>query len=124
MAYDALSPAAFRGARMARRLLGTPAAAVSLVDKDRQWCKAARGLDGRRWPWGSEHDPTACVWGSRGDARLVARIEDRGVVETVIEPFVIPTGRVDVAFFTVNGWVGVGLFIGLALDPGLSSGGI
>ena len=30
-------------------------------------------------------------------------------------------GRVDVAFFTLNGWVGVALFAGLALD--LSLGG-
>jgi 4-hydroxybenzoate polyprenyltransferase len=27
--------------------------------------------------------------------------------------------RVNVAFFTVNGWIGVGLFVGLALDPDL-----
>lgn len=27
--------------------------------------------------------------------------------------------RVDVAFFTINGWVGVGLFLGLALDRGV-----
>jgi len=30
--------------------------------------------------------------------------------------------RVDVAFFTINGWVGVALFLGLALDMGLRSG--
>jgi hypothetical protein len=24
--------------------------------------------------------------------------------------------KVDMAFFTVNGWIGVGLFVGLALD--------
>lgn len=30
--------------------------------------------------------------------------------------------RVDTAFFTVNGWVGVGLFVGLALDSGLRAG--
>jgi 4-hydroxybenzoate polyprenyltransferase len=30
--------------------------------------------------------------------------------------------RVDVAFFTVNGWVGVLLFVGLALDDGLLGG--
>jgi 4-hydroxybenzoate polyprenyltransferase len=27
--------------------------------------------------------------------------------------------RVDVAFFTVNGWIGVGLFVGLVLDHGM-----
>ena len=30
--------------------------------------------------------------------------------------------RVDMAFFTLNGWVGVGLFVGLALDLQLLSG--
>ncbi|MDB2576907.1 putative 4-hydroxybenzoate polyprenyltransferase [Planctomycetota bacterium] len=30
--------------------------------------------------------------------------------------------RVDVAFFTINGWVGVALFLGLALDMALRSG--
>jgi len=30
--------------------------------------------------------------------------------------------RVDAAFFTANGWVGVGLFLGLALDLGLGGG--
>ncbi len=40
---------------------------------------------------------------ARGEARLVARIADRGVVETTLEPFVVPTGRVDVAFFPEGG---------------------
>ena len=31
--------------------------------------------------------------------------------------------RVDVAFFTLNGWVGVALFVGLVLDMGLLGGG-
>lgn len=31
--------------------------------------------------------------------------------------------RVDVAFFTLNGWVGVALFVGLALDMALLGGG-
>lgn len=31
--------------------------------------------------------------------------------------------RVDVAFFTLNGWVGVGLFLGLAIDRGLAARG-
>jgi 4-hydroxybenzoate polyprenyltransferase len=30
--------------------------------------------------------------------------------------------RVNAAFFTVNGWVGVGLFVGLVLDPDLGRG--
>jgi len=32
--------------------------------------------------------------------------------------------RVDVAFFTLNGWVGVGLFIGLVLDHGFLGGNL
>ena len=31
--------------------------------------------------------------------------------------------RVDLAFFTFNGWVGVGLFVGLALDLAWQAGG-
>jgi 4-hydroxybenzoate polyprenyltransferase len=30
--------------------------------------------------------------------------------------------RVDLAFFTINGWIGVGLFVGLAIDRGLFPG--
>jgi hypothetical protein len=30
--------------------------------------------------------------------------------------------RVDVAFFTMNGWVGVLLFVGVAADLGLQQG--
>ncbi len=32
--------------------------------------------------------------------------------------------RVDMAFFTLNGWVGVGLFAGLALDRAIANGGL
>lgn len=39
----------------------------------------------------------------RGAGRFVARIRDGGVVETVVEPFVVPTGRVVVAFFPEGG---------------------
>ena len=30
--------------------------------------------------------------------------------------------RVDTAFFTINGWIGIGLFLGVALDRGLLAG--
>jgi 4-hydroxybenzoate polyprenyltransferase len=32
--------------------------------------------------------------------------------------------RVDVAFFTVNGWIGVGLFVGLVVDRAWVAGGL
>ena len=32
--------------------------------------------------------------------------------------------RVDLAFFTLNGWVGVALFVGVALDVSLAGGGV
>ena len=31
----------------------------------------------------------------------------------------VKSHRVDVAFFTLNGWVGVALFVGMALDMAL-----
>ncbi len=45
----------------------------------------------------------------RGEARLVARIEDRGVIETAVEPFVVPTGRLDVTFYPEGGDLVTGL---------------
>ncbi len=40
----------------------------------------------------------------RGEGRFTCRISDGSVVETQIEPFVIPTGRVEVAFYPEGGW--------------------
>lgn len=39
----------------------------------------------------------------RGEARLVGRVSDGGVVETVVRPFVIPTGTYEIAFHPEGG---------------------
>ncbi|MBK8979037.1 MAG: hypothetical protein IPM29_24335 [Planctomycetes bacterium] len=39
----------------------------------------------------------------RGAARLVARITDGGLVETAVQPFVVPTGRIDVRAWPEGG---------------------
>ncbi|MCB9832593.1 MAG: hypothetical protein H6807_08965 [Planctomycetes bacterium] len=45
----------------------------------------------------------------RGDARLVARIDDGAVVETGVQPFLVPTGRYDLDFYPEGGDLGLGL---------------
>lgn len=40
---------------------------------------------------------------TEGAARFVSRVTDGGVVESAIEPFVVPVGRLDVAFYPEGG---------------------
>lgn len=63
-------------------------------------------LAGLSWPWWLAVALAACllVW----EHSLVAPDD---------------LSRVDLAFFTLNGWVAVGLFVGLALDLALARGG-
>jgi hypothetical protein len=46
---------------------------------------------------------------ARGEARFLARIVDGGVVETEVEPFVVPTGKLAVSFYPEGGDLVAGL---------------
>ncbi len=45
----------------------------------------------------------------RGEARFLARVVDGGVVETEVEPFVVPTGKLAVSFYPEGGELVAGL---------------
>lgn len=52
----------------------------------------------------------------RGAARFVATVTHGGVVEAEVEPFVVPTGRIDVAAFPEGGALVAGVENGLYLE--------
>jgi hypothetical protein len=52
----------------------------------------------------------------RGAARFVAQVTDGGVVESAIEPFVVPTGKVAVVAFPEGGELVAGIENGLYLE--------
>ncbi len=82
---------------------GIPAGAVVeatlLVDGEETW-RESGALDAEgRAVFAFEVPATV----ERGEARLLARVTDGGIVETALEPFVIPTGAVEVDFYPEGG---------------------
>jgi alpha-2-macroglobulin-like protein len=53
---------------------------------------------------------------AKGAARFVATITDSGIVETEVKPFVVPTGKVQVAAFPEGGELIAGVECGLYLE--------
>jgi len=78
---------------------GAEVAASLIVDGDSVW-SAAGTLDAAGRATFSFQVPGAV---ERGEARFVARIADGGVVETEVEPFVIPTGELRVDLYPEGG---------------------
>ena len=78
---------------------GASVHATLLVDGDERW-KSDGILDGEGRVEFTFQVPSNVL---RGAARFVARITDGGNVETILQPFVIPTDKVEVAFFPEGG---------------------
>ncbi len=86
------------------RAVGGPAAGAEvafelLVDGERAW-SAASACDAEGRAAVSFQVPASV---ERGEARLLARVSDGGVVETAVRPFVVPTGTFDLAFHPEGG---------------------
>ena len=78
---------------------GAEVAFELLVDGERAWsASAACDADGRA---AVSFEVPASV--ERGEARLLARVSDGGVVETAVRPFVVPTGTYDLTFHPEGG---------------------
>lgn len=79
-----------RVTRMAQRMLGTPIAAISLVETDRQWFKSIQGLDCAQ----TDRDVAFCAYTILDDEALVvpdARLDDRFSQNPLVtgEPFIV-----------------------------------
>ena len=78
---------------------GAQVSASLVVDGDVVWSTGGT-LDAQGRATFSFQVPGAV---ERGEARFVARVADGGVVETEVEPFVIPTGELSVDFYPEGG---------------------
>jgi hypothetical protein len=79
---------------------GAVVTAVLVLDGDKVWSQPGIALDASGRARVRFEVPQAV---REGAARFVATIADGGVVETEVEPFVVPTGRVLVAAFPEGG---------------------
>ncbi len=78
---------------------GAQVDATLLVDGEAVWAQKAE-LDSAGRTLFTFQLPDSVT---RGEGRFVARVSDGSTIETDIEPFVVPTGRLEVAFFPEGG---------------------
>lgn len=93
-----------------QRVTGGPSAGADIaaalwIDGERVWREAyTLGADGKAVIAFTVPDEV-----ERGEARLVARITDGGVVESAVETFIVPTGHVDASIYPEGGELAPGV---------------